>query len=68
MVKMIIKLVTLEEDLKNIHHYVDSLVREAPGLYDNPTVGGLKDRLHNVEIRLHEAIRRWPQLGMDLNG
>lgn len=68
MVRMIINLVTLEEDLKNIHHYVDHLAQEVPGLHDNPAVAGLKDRLNNVEIRLHEAIRQWPQLGMHIFG
>lgn len=66
MVKMIINLVTLEEDLKNIHHYVDHLAQEVPGLQSNPTLAGIKDRLHVVEIRLNEAIRQWPQLGMDI--
>jgi hypothetical protein len=66
MVKMIINLVTLEEDLKNMHHYVDHLAQEVPGLQGNPTVADLKDRLNNVEIRVHEAIRQWPQLGMDI--
>jgi hypothetical protein len=66
MVKMIINLVTLEKDLSNIHHYVDLLAQEVPGLYDNPAVAGLKDRLNDVEIRLHEAIRQWPQLGLDI--
>lgn len=68
MVRMIINLVTLEEDLKNMHHYMDSLVREVPGLHDNPAVGALRDCLNNVEIRLHDAIRQWPQLGMDITG
>ncbi|MFA4902431.1 MAG: hypothetical protein WC600_06760 [Desulfobaccales bacterium] len=68
MVKMIINLVTLEDDLKNIHHYVDHLAQEVPGLHDNPTVADLKDHLNNVEIRLHEAIRQWPQLEMDIFG
>jgi hypothetical protein len=68
MVKMIINLVSLEEDLKNIQHYVDHLTQEVPGLHDNPTVADLKDRLSDVEIRLHEAIRQWPQLGMDITG
>ena len=66
MLKMIINLATLEEDLKDIHHYVDSLVRETPGLHDNPAVGALRDRLNNVEIRLHEALRQWPQLGLGI--
>ncbi|MBM4294838.1 MAG: hypothetical protein FJ126_08055 [Deltaproteobacteria bacterium] len=66
MVRMIINLVTLEEDLKNIHHYVDHLAPEVPGRHDNPAVADLKDRLNNMEIRLHEAIRQWPQLGMDI--
>jgi hypothetical protein len=66
MVKMIFNLMTLEEDLKNMHHYVDSLVHEAPGLHDNPAVGALRDCLKNGGIRLHEAIRQWPQLGMDI--
>jgi hypothetical protein len=68
MVRMIFNLVTLEKDLKNIHHYVDHLAQEVPGLHDNPTVADLKDRLNNVEIRLHEAIRQWPQLGMEITG
>jgi len=65
MVRMIVNLVTLEEDLKNIHQYVDHLAQEVPGLHDNPTLADLKDHLNNVKIRLHEAIRQWPQLGMD---
>jgi len=68
MVRMIVNLVTLEEDLKNIHHYVDHLVQEVPGLHDNLTVAVLKDRLNDVEIRLHEAIRQWPQLETDITG
>ena len=66
MMKLIINLVTLEKDLKNIHHYVDFLVGEAPGLHDNPAVGVLRDCLNNVEIRLHEALRQWPQLGLGI--
>jgi hypothetical protein len=31
MVKMIINLVSLEEDLKDIHHYVDHIAQEVPG-------------------------------------
>jgi hypothetical protein len=65
---MIINLVTLEEDLKNIHHYVDHLAQEVPGLHDNPAVGALRDCLNNVEMRLNETIRQWPQLGMDITG
>jgi len=66
MVRVIINLVALEEDLKNIHHYVDHLAQEVPGMHGNPTVGEIKNRLNDVGIRLHEAIRQWPQLGMDI--
>ncbi len=62
--QMIINLVTSEEDLKNIHHYVDKIAQEVPGLHDNPS--DLKNHLSDVEIRLHEAIRQWPHLGMDI--
>jgi ATP-dependent Clp protease adapter protein ClpS len=68
MMKMIVNLMTLEDDFNNIKEYVESLVQEMPGLHNHLAVCQLMDRLHNVEMRLHEAVRQWPQLGLGLTG
>jgi len=66
MVKMILNLMALEEGLKNIHHYIDHLVGRFPGVENDPAVINLCDRLKTMEIRLHEVISQWPQLGLDI--
>ncbi len=65
MVRMIVNLMTLEEDLKNVHHCLDSLAGNLPGFVEEPEAANLRDRLQVMETRLQEAISQWPQLGMD---
>ncbi len=63
MVNMILNLMALEEDLKDIHHYMDRLAGKFPGVENDPTIINLCDRLKIMEVRLHEALSQWPQLG-----
>ncbi len=64
MVRMILNLMTLEEDLKNIHLYMDHLARNISGFDNDPAATNLRDRLKIMEIHLNEAISEWPQLGL----
>lgn len=68
MVKMVINLLVLEEEIKNVHDCLDHLARDFQGLTDNPAAIGLRDRLNIMEVRLHEALGQWPQLGLEMPG
>lgn len=66
MVKMVLNLLVLEEELKNVHGCLDHLARDFQGLADNQAAIGLRNRLGLMEVCLHKALEQWPQLGLDL--
>jgi hypothetical protein len=65
MVKMILNLLAVEQDIKKIHDYVDHMAGEFQGFDDNPVVITLRNHLKNLAVRHREAITQWPQLGAD---
>jgi hypothetical protein len=65
MVRMIVNLMTLEQDIKNVHHYLDHLAGNLPGFVEEPAAVNLRDRVQIMEVRVQEALSQWPHLGMD---
>jgi hypothetical protein len=65
MVKMILIMLAMEQDIKKILDYVDHIAGEFQGFDGNPVVITLRNHLENLAIRHQEAINQWSQLGAD---
>lgn len=66
MVKMILELMAMEEELKKGQDYLRQLNEEVEGLQDNPSASLLQDRLVKLEWLLQDILTQWPHLGLDL--
>jgi hypothetical protein len=65
MVKMILNLLDMEQDIKQIHDHVDRLAGEFQGFDENPAVVTLRNHLKMLQVRHQEAISLWPHLSAD---
>lgn len=66
MVKMVLDLLALAEELKKGQAYLRQLGAEIQGLQDNPTANLLQDQLVKLEWRLQDILTQWPHLGLEL--
>jgi DNA anti-recombination protein RmuC len=63
MVKMILNLMAMEQDIKQIHAHVDRIARDFQGFDDDAAVISLRNHLNMLQSRQQEAVNLWPQLG-----
>jgi len=66
MLKMILELLAMEEELKKGQDYLRQLCEDVQGLQDNPATRLLQDRLTKVEGRLQDILTSWPHLGLEM--
>jgi len=60
---MILNLLAVEQDIKQIQEHVDYIAGDFQGFDDNPAVITLRSHLKMLQVRHQEAINQWPQLG-----
>ena len=63
MVKMILNMLAMEQDIKQIHHCVDRIAQDFQGFDEDPAVINLRKQLERLQSRQQEAMNQWPQLG-----
>jgi hypothetical protein len=63
MVKMIMNLLAVEQDIQQIHDYMDHIAADFQEFDNNPAVLSLRNHLKMLQVRQQEAINQWPQMG-----
>ncbi len=66
MVKIILELMAMAEEMNKSQAYLRQLLQDVQGLEDYPATALLQDRLTRLECRLQDMLTQWTHLGLEM--